>query len=325
MAPIRTFISFPLPADIRSAIGEFISLLKPHCGGVKWENPDKLHVTIKFLGDTVEGNVAGILAVLRDRTVGFSPFDLTVAGFGAFPSPRRPRVIWVGCENIDGTLLRIHGAIDEGLAPLGFPKEEHPFHPHVTIARVREQGGGTHLTSIPKNITFDPRHTLVCRNFSDEERASARRIGAHGHRVEQIVLRRPLARTSPTPKRKTVLFVDDEALWLNAVKAAVRGGPVKVITAAGGEEALEKMVRRIPDLILSDVRMPVMNGFDLFEKVKNNPKLRSIPYVFMSSIDDFDARKTAKDIGADDYVEKPFDVVGVKSILTDLLDRFSEH
>ncbi len=114
-------------------------------------------------------------------------------------------------------------------------------------------------------------------------------------------------------------------MWLNAVKAAVRGGPVKVVTAAGGEEALEKMVRQKPDLILSDVRMPVMNGFDLFEKVKSDPTLRSIPYVFMSSIDDFDARKTARDIGADDYVEKPFDVVGVKSILTDLLDRFYEH
>ena len=53
--------------------------------------------------------------------------------------------------------------------------------------------------------------------------------------------------------------------------------------------------------------MPFMNGFDLFEKVKQNPKLQDIPYVFMSSIDDFDARKTAREIGADDYVEKPVD------------------
>ncbi|HLF14643.1 MAG TPA: response regulator, partial [Bacteroidota bacterium] len=73
-----------------------------------------------------------------------------------------------------------------------------------------------------------------------------------------------MARNASPPKRKTVLFVDDESLWLNAVKAAVRGGPVKVITAGGGEEALEKMLRQRPDLILSDVRMPVMNGFDLY-------------------------------------------------------------
>jgi len=96
------------------------------------------------------------------------------------------------------------------------------------------------------------------------------------------------------------------------------------MTAGGAEEALEKMLRNKPDLILSDVRMPVMNGFDLFEKVKNIPELRSVPYVFMSSLDDFDARKTAKDIGADDYVEKPFDLGQVRSIITDLLLRFSD-
>ena len=149
-------------------------------------------------------------------------------------------------------------------------------------------------------------------------------IGVSDHRGKQIDLRRSLARTGSAHKRKTVLFVDDECLWLDAVKAAVHGGPVDVITAGGGEEALATMTSNTPDLILSDVRMPVMNGFDLFEKVKCIPKLASIPYVFMSSIDDFDARKTAKEIGADDYVEKPFDVGGVRSILTELLDRFYE-
>jgi len=133
-----------------------------------------------------------------------------------------------------------------------------------------------------------------------------------------------LAGKKSPPKRKTVLFIDDETLWLDAVRNAVNKGQVSVMTAGGAEEALEKMRRKKPDLILSDVRMPVMNGFDLFEKVKNIPELRSVPYVFMSSLDDFDARKTAKDIGADDYVEKPFDLGQVRSIITDLLLRFSD-
>jgi len=128
---------------------------------------------------------------------------------------------------------------------------------------------------------------------------------------------------SPT-KRQTVLFVDDESLWLDAVKSAVDKGRVRVLTAGGAEEALEKMLQNKPDLILSDVRMPVMNGFDLFEKVKNIPELQAVPYVFMSSLDDFDARKTAKDLGADDYVEKPFDLGQVRSIISDLLLRFSD-
>ena len=131
-----------------------------------------------------------------------------------------------------------------------------------------------------------------------------------------------MARKKSPAKRKTILFVDYESLWLAAVRNAVSGVPVSVMTAGGAEEALKKMRRKKPDLILSDVRMPVMNGFDLFEKVKSIPKLRSVPYVFMSSLDDFDARKTSKDIGADDYIEKPFDMGQVRSIISELLGRF---
>jgi CheY-like chemotaxis protein len=131
-----------------------------------------------------------------------------------------------------------------------------------------------------------------------------------------------LARTPSPTKQKTVLLVDDETLWLEAVRSAVSGGSVRIITAIGGEDALQKLQTAKPVLILSDVRMPAMNGFDLFEKVRNDPGLKSIPFVFMSSIDDFDARKIARELGADGYVEKPFDVEGVKAILAELLGRF---
>jgi len=131
-----------------------------------------------------------------------------------------------------------------------------------------------------------------------------------------------IMREKPPRKQNTVLFVDDEKPWLDAVRLAIHDASFKVITAEGGEAALKKLQKTKPDLILSDVRMPFMNGFDLFEKVKQNPKLQGIPYVFMSSIDDFDARKTAREIGADDYVEKPFDSDQMKSIVLNLLLRF---
>jgi CheY-like chemotaxis protein len=134
-----------------------------------------------------------------------------------------------------------------------------------------------------------------------------------------------LARTTPPAKQKTILLVDDEALWLNSVRTAMLGEGIRILTAAGGEEALQRLSEARPDLILSDIRMPVMNGFDLFEKVRSDPGLRSIPYVFMSSIDDFDARNTAKTLGADGYIEKPFDVEGVRVILADLLGRLHDQ
>ena len=121
---------------------------------------------------------------------------------------------------------------------------------------------------------------------------------------------------------KKVLFVDDERLWLTTVRESLKDPEVKIITAASGEAALRKLERSTPDLILSDVRMPVMNGFDLFEKVKRNPKWKDVPYVFMSSFDDFDARHTAKLLGADDYVEKPIDTDQVRTIVLGLLTRF---
>lgn len=125
-------------------------------------------------------------------------------------------------------------------------------------------------------------------------------------------------------KRDTVLFIDDELPWLAAIQLAVKDASFSVITAESGEAALKKMKKQMPDLILSDIRMPFMNGFDLFEKVKQDPKLKTIPYVFMSSLDDFDARNTAREIGADDYVEKPFDSDQMKTVVLDLLLRFKK-
>ncbi len=131
-----------------------------------------------------------------------------------------------------------------------------------------------------------------------------------------------IAKGKAVDKTKVVLFVDDEQPWLEAIKMAVRGKGFKIITADSGEAALKALHRKTPDLILSDVRMPVMNGFDLFERVKKDPKLRGVPYVFMSSIDDFDAKQTARQLGADGYVEKPFASEEVKAIVLDLLMRF---
>ncbi|HUN65576.1 MAG TPA: response regulator [Bacteroidota bacterium] len=126
----------------------------------------------------------------------------------------------------------------------------------------------------------------------------------------------------PLKHRRTILFIDDESAWLEAIQLAVTDKSVKIMTAASGEEALQKIHRRKPDLILSDVRMPFMNGFDLFEKIRSNPQYRAVPYVFMSSIDDFDAKHTAKKLGADGYIEKPYDLEGIKRVLLELLLRF---
>lgn len=131
-----------------------------------------------------------------------------------------------------------------------------------------------------------------------------------------------MIRGKTSRKAKTVLFIDDESPWLKAIKMAVTSKSFKIKTADSGEDALRQLKRMRPDLILSDVRMPAMNGFDLYEKIKSNPKFKDVPYVFMSSIDDFDAQHTAKTLGADDYVTKPLSAEEVKTIVLNLLLRF---
>ena len=131
--------------------------------------------------------------------------------------------------------------------------------------------------------------------------------------------------TKGNKKLKTVFLLDDETSWLEIMSEVLKQEHYHVITADNGEEALRKLEKTKPDLILSDLRMPIMNGYDFFEKVRSIPKLSSVPFVFMSSIDDYDAKKVAKQLGADAYIEKPFDTRDAKATVADLLSRFKNR
>ncbi len=126
-------------------------------------------------------------------------------------------------------------------------------------------------------------------------------------------------------KHQTLFLIDDEDIWLETMQTVLNGETYNVITADSGIKALDKLAKVKPDLILSDVRMPVMNGFELFDKIKNNPKLKTIPFVFMSSLDDYDARRVAKCLGATDYITKPFDTEEIKRVVLDLLQKYKNR
>ncbi len=119
----------------------------------------------------------------------------------------------------------------------------------------------------------------------------------------------------PKRKKKTVLLVDDESLWLNAAKDVVVGSGFRAIVVASGEEALQALRKDVPDVIITDVRMPVMNGFDLYVKVRENPDWSKVPIIFMSAIDDYDAKKVARDLGVDGYISKPFGLEDLKQAM----------
>ncbi len=116
--------------------------------------------------------------------------------------------------------------------------------------------------------------------------------------------------------KKHILIIDDEPTWLKISSHILRDCGYDVYTAGSGKEAIKALSSYKPDLILSDVRMPDMNGFDLVYNIKSIPETSSTPIIFFSAIDDYDARKVARTLGAVDYLVKPFNKDDVSSVLS---------
>jgi CheY-like chemotaxis protein len=112
-----------------------------------------------------------------------------------------------------------------------------------------------------------------------------------------------------------ILVIDDEPVWLSVFQQYLQKGGYTVVTARSGAEALQALASFTPDIIFSDVRMPDMNGFDLVETIKLRPTTRTTPVVFVSAIDDYDARRVARDVGAAEYLVKPIDEKDLGAVL----------
>ena len=102
----------------------------------------------------------------------------------------------------------------------------------------------------------------------------------------------------------SILVVDDEASNLAAMREAL-GGEFALIFATNGVEALEAVARHHPALVLLDVRMPVMDGYETCQRLKAAPTTADIPVIFVTSQDDLDDELTGFDLGAVDYIAKP--------------------
>jgi len=120
---------------------------------------------------------------------------------------------------------------------------------------------------------------------------------------------------------KQILIVDDEPVWLKVLGQLLQTKGYVVKEALSGADALSTLQNYEPDLILLDVRMPDMNGFDLLEHIKRLPRLASKPVVFVSAMDDFHARKVARELGAADYILKPIDEREVNDVLAKYLPK----
>jgi 2'-5' RNA ligase len=138
---MRLFLALNLPKKERQRVQRAVRPLREGDLPVRWLDIEQYHVTLKFLGTVRKDAVDSIRIALDEVAANTAPFDAMVTGFGAFPTIRRPRVLWAGVHATP-ELRCLKQDLEWGLADLGFDKETRAFHPHLTLGRSSSDGAG---------------------------------------------------------------------------------------------------------------------------------------------------------------------------------------
>lgn len=137
---MRTFIAIDLEPELKKTLSGLIdelSSMDRETRSIKWIRKEGMHLTLKFLGETREEERPGIEAALKSIAEKSRPFILRIRGTGFFPAGRKNlRVIWVGIEEDEG-LMGLQSSLEGEMEKLGFPREQRPFRPHLTLGRVK--------------------------------------------------------------------------------------------------------------------------------------------------------------------------------------------
>ncbi|HVD44056.1 MAG TPA: RNA 2',3'-cyclic phosphodiesterase [Rubrobacter sp.] len=133
---MRTFVAvFPPPA-IREALLRAARDL-PASKAFRLIGPEKLHLTLKFLGNVAEDDLSRVAQALEPLRQRHEPFEVSISGFGAFPSERKARILWAGVGEGSEPLRAVALSVEDLLEPAGFGREQRPYVPHLTLGRAR--------------------------------------------------------------------------------------------------------------------------------------------------------------------------------------------
>lgn len=157
---MRLFIAIDLPEDWKRVLAE----PEAHIGwlgrGVRWVEPRGMHLTLKFLGEVEENRLEELNAGLHAACGEISAFAMRLKGTGVFPNPKRPRIYWAGIE-APRELLELQSRVDAAMQKSGFEKDEHPFRPHLTLARIKEPIGKNRMTDALLNFQLESEPTTI--------------------------------------------------------------------------------------------------------------------------------------------------------------------
>jgi RNA 2',3'-cyclic 3'-phosphodiesterase len=157
MGRTRTFIGIGIGDAIRASATALIKELSKTGAEVKWVTPESMHVTLLFLGEVDDRELHAVCKAVRGAAAGEPPFSLRVSGLGAFPTPRRPKVLWAGITDGIEPLQRLNAALEDRMLDLGcYRKEERGYTPHLTLGRVKSDADSFAMAAeMPKRLAWE--------------------------------------------------------------------------------------------------------------------------------------------------------------------------
>ena len=163
METIRAFIAIPLPGPLLEKLAALQRKLERRVPdrSVRWVRAESIHLTLKFLGDTSTEKLPDIEQALEAVARHAPTCSFTVGELGCFPNPRRPRVVWVGVQEPTGRLAALQEAIEEVLAPLGYPPEGRGFTPHLTLGRAHRRASRSDAAQVGEIVAGTTVGTLA--------------------------------------------------------------------------------------------------------------------------------------------------------------------
>lgn len=151
----RAFLALALPEGGQAGAALVAEALRAELGDrdVRWVDPRNLHLTLRFFGDLGEGDLVRARAIVRELDGAFAALPVAWERLGAFPSPTRVQVIWLGLRDPDGGVDRLAAEVDGRIRQAGFGRADKPFKSHATLGRVR-QGRRVSLERMSERLTI---------------------------------------------------------------------------------------------------------------------------------------------------------------------------
>ncbi len=188
----RTFIALEMNTALQRHLAGVIQQVAQLLPDIRWVDPASIHLTLAFLGELTDGELAGVKHAVASAAKQSQPFTYRLTRPGSFGSPRQPRVIWMGIEESSGNLNRLHDILNKELARRNFAVEKRPFSAHLTLARIKAPLSPGELQQLQFILAEPPQSLLSQERYdahyvtimkSDLSRAGAQYTSLQAYRL----------------------------------------------------------------------------------------------------------------------------------------------